>query len=529
MIKIAHLSDLHLGPDIIPRALMSRRTWKRPVDPKLLQGLQTRLRAENPSYVVISGDFVNKPKKACFEQAGQAVRDLIANSGLDISEQLLVIPGNHDVSFFPRKIEDDEKRLARFKVFLRVLFQEEGRKHRFIRVDEDNKLLFLGLDTTLRSLAPTADGEVGKGQREWADRKLKAHDVRLRRGGSTLDQFVKIAILHHHCVSIPGLAVKDERFMQLLDQGDVMKFFEEHGFDIVLHGHKHVPHVQPKLKSDASTLVIIGAGTATSPYPDQQGTFGNTFNVISILPNNQQVDIQRFKANGIGDFEPEWKAPMRIQLGSTSRFGFTTQYVRKIQRITPDGTVQVQIRRRGLNIEPDHKVAVLPLKMVTTTPAATIENFSASHFKGMSLKWLSSSDQVWDGELVFQPPLDSVSGPAVQIDHSYDIRKGVVMSLEDWQTRQMGDSRATEEYSGLTVANTIHTVEMEVFLPKDYVSSPKVEFWQNGMLVDINKFRDRYHFEYDQFGNSALFRMDEPPIGYSIRLAWTLMDRWPLG
>ena len=100
--KIVHLSDLHLGDDIIWRSVARRRWWGKRVSKSITDGLAEALHTIAPDYVVISGDFVNKPSPEMFDIACSYLQELFVQSGIALKDRLLVVPGNHDVSFFPR-------------------------------------------------------------------------------------------------------------------------------------------------------------------------------------------------------------------------------------------------------------------------------------------------------------------------------------------------------------------------------------------------------------------------------------------
>lgn len=278
-IKLLHISDVHLGNDWIPRAVLSRRRWWKSVDKRITCGLIEAIREARPDYIILSGDIVNKSHDRTFEAAARYLRYLFAQAGFDFMHKLLVVPGNHDVSFFPKRHPDDDGRLKKYVGFLRALFGEEDaakRAFRFVRRDANLRLIFACLDSTLRDRAPVAEGEVGSAQRQWLRSEIK----RLREEiGEQYHSYVKVAVLHHHCVPIVGTSPKSERFMQLLDAGDVLELLDESEFQVVLHGHKHVPHQQSRYRSDSSVLTVIGAGTATCVFLEDQQGFGNNFNI----------------------------------------------------------------------------------------------------------------------------------------------------------------------------------------------------------------------------------------------------------
>jgi 3',5'-cyclic AMP phosphodiesterase CpdA len=71
--RIAHLSDLHFGHH----------------DPELARGLAADVAAQEPTLVVVSGDFTQRGTRSEFEQARSFLSSL--------SAPFFAVPGNHDV------------------------------------------------------------------------------------------------------------------------------------------------------------------------------------------------------------------------------------------------------------------------------------------------------------------------------------------------------------------------------------------------------------------------------------------------
>ncbi len=101
MTKVAHISDIHLGPlpRISPFQLMNKRltgyaNWKLARHANMASGLLTQLtdhlRAQTPNLIAVSGDLVNLALPMEFEAAKTWLEEL------GPSNQVAVIPGNHD-------------------------------------------------------------------------------------------------------------------------------------------------------------------------------------------------------------------------------------------------------------------------------------------------------------------------------------------------------------------------------------------------------------------------------------------------
>src|ERR1700678_3113628 len=231
-ITLIHLSDLHLGSDFLLRSLWRRRKWWNTEDRDLLHNLEHSIRETGPDYVVITGDIVNKCTRRNFERTAYALRKLLSNAGVDIKKQVLVIPGNHDVKVLPAE-DENFGRLSEFLKFLKDLFAEKDRltrKAKFVRLDIERQLCFFCLDTTFKDKQPVAEGQVGAGQIAWLLDKYNG----LRTSVPDFDRFIKVVALHHH--PHPVNAGGQERFMQLLDNAEVISTFQRLGVNLVLHG-----------------------------------------------------------------------------------------------------------------------------------------------------------------------------------------------------------------------------------------------------------------------------------------------------
>jgi 3',5'-cyclic AMP phosphodiesterase CpdA len=421
--KILHISDLHLGNDFIPRAVLSRRRWWKKVMPELKNGLAEAIRAHNCDYIVISGDFVNKPNKKAFSYSAAFIREVLHNANVDIRKQVLAVPGNHDVSFLPYKHKDEFARLLPYRQFLLRLFDEknlDNRKARFVHADPNRKLLFLALDTTSREgLLPGADGKVGRDQLRWAEDEIKGY----QRLVSDFDDYVKIAIMHHHCVPLSGDTARSNQLMQLLDAGDVIQMLQKYSFNIVLHGHKHYPHVNFLLRSDSGAMTIVGAGTTTSPYLEEQRTFGNNYNLLEF--DRDQVTITRFKANPAGQFQLD-SVPQTKPLFRVSSEGYRASLVRQVVSVQPNGTADVIFERQEMRVDPGTMIRTLPVRLLVTKPGKFLYCNLVSPTGGSSVNWKIKNETAYDGDVVFNQPLTNKSA-TFDLRYEYGVENGIAL------------------------------------------------------------------------------------------------------
>jgi 3',5'-cyclic AMP phosphodiesterase CpdA len=214
---IAHLSDLHAGSPYFVENLIERAV--------------VEVNELRPDAVVVTGDLTNEG----FRQEYEAAREYLDH--LDC-EHLLVVPGNHDA----RNVG---------YVHFEKLFGRRG------LVLHERGVSIVGVDSS----EPDLDyGTIGRGRYDWIEEQF-APPARFR-----------VFMLHHHLLPIPGTG--RERNM-VNDAGDVLEVLLRAKVDLVLSGHKHVPHAW-----HFESLFVVNAGTVCSLR--LRGETRPCYNIITI-------------------------------------------------------------------------------------------------------------------------------------------------------------------------------------------------------------------------------------------------------
>jgi len=523
--KILHISDVHLGSDIVIRSLKSFRVWWRYADKKVTRGLGKAIRELQPDYIVLSGDLVNKAEEDTFRTAAKYLRDLFLDAGFDMKTRLFVIPGNHDVSFFPASEPNDLERLRLYREFLRILFGEKDtdqRRHRFAHLDPKGKIIFFFLDSTLKDQWPIAEGEIGSDQRDWMRAQLHAFKNQL---GDEYSQYVKIAVLHHHPVAIAGTPPSGERFMQLLDAGDFLKLLDEENFQIAMHGHKHFPHTKMNTRSDASVLTIVGAGTATRRVVSDQEGQGNNFNWLVVSPEDGVLIHQLYKADLNGDFHAEGEAK-RFPLFRVTPQGYTVKSIRTISNLSADGILTEQMIQDGFRVLDSHKIIQrVPLRISTPATGGKILSFrrdTDDAVEDLPVK----QEQMYLGDWVLKQPLRQGS-PPIKLAYTYSLTGGTAMDQK--QHLAMYHAEGNEEYTSVIVTNPAESLDMEVIfpiVPKRFPAAPSPRIEHLGSVIPVDSFQ--IDFKYDKYANRCELHMRNPPLDHQISIVWPLPESWDI-
>lgn len=204
--KIIQVSDIHFG----------EKTFSQDLKSNVLHQIQ----GEAPDLIIVSGDLTNKGYLYEYEDAAMFMDEL-----RDISDTY-IIPGNHDAR----------------NVGL-IHFERLIGERKFVHLDNKGGFAIIGLDSSEPDIN---DGQIGTDQLLWLQSELD----------QIPDQLCKIVTFHHHLLPIPQTG--RERNI-LLDSGDILRVFIDHGVDFVLNGHKHVPNVWI-----IENMVTLNSGTATT-------------------------------------------------------------------------------------------------------------------------------------------------------------------------------------------------------------------------------------------------------------------------
>jgi Icc protein len=224
---IAQLSDLHCGSPFFVPTLLDRAIME--------------VNELDPDVVVISGDLTGEGFRPEYVQAREAIDQIEC-------DRLVVIPGNHD------------SRNVGYVHFEELFGERRSELH-------SDGVSIVAVDST----EPDLDhGVIGRGRYEWIEERF-----------ASAEAFLKIFVLHHHLLPIPGTG-RERNIVH--DAGDTLECLQRAGVQLVLSGHKHVPYAW-RLEN----LFVVNAGTVSTTR--LRGKTKPCYNIIEASP--ERVTVHR--------------------------------------------------------------------------------------------------------------------------------------------------------------------------------------------------------------------------------------------
>ncbi len=227
MFRLAHISDIHLGPlpDVPIRDLLSKRitgyvNWHRNRRKHLfgntLELLLEEMKTHAPDHVAVTGDLVNLATEVEIRNAALWL------SGVGKPTDVSVVPGNHD-AYVPGAAG---RAAAAWNDYMAGDADVPSQARQFPYVRRRGHVAIIGCSTAVATPPFSANGYFSGGQ---ARRTLEL----LRQLGD--EGLARVVLIHHP--PIKGAAANHKRMVGIRRFGAVMR---EAGAELVLHGHTHL-------------------------------------------------------------------------------------------------------------------------------------------------------------------------------------------------------------------------------------------------------------------------------------------------
>ncbi|MEM1377985.1 MAG: metallophosphoesterase [Pseudomonadota bacterium] len=285
--KLAHMSDIHLGPlpPVTARQLMSKRitgyiNWQRNraanMGLETLQALTEKLSALKTDHTVVTGDLTNLALEDEFIASANWLKTLGS------AETVSVVPGNHD-AYTPNALATGLPYWAPWMTDDKGQTIQTNADFPYVRTR--GKIMIIGCSSAVATPAFVAAGRFGEAQAK----KLRAA-LNL---GKAQNAF-RVVLIHH-----PPIRNATKNRKRLFGISGFQSVIAEAGAELVLHGHTHLPQ-RHWIDSPNGKVPVFGVHAA-SEAPGGKRPAG-AFNLFKI------------SASSAGDFRAsheEWSVTTR--------------------------------------------------------------------------------------------------------------------------------------------------------------------------------------------------------------------------
>ena len=253
---LAHLTDPHLADhhdirfaDLLNKRFFGYIKWRLKRNAAqhraVLGSLMDDLRANQPDHIVVTGDLTHLGLPAEFQKAKEFLRDLGAPSAVT------VIPGNHD-AYVAHALEDGLSHWVEYIVsdeHKRTGGQSFSSGALFPSLRVRGSVALICVSTARPCSTFLAVGRIGKEQQQRLQKML----IETGRKG-----LFRVILIHHPPVK--GVVSWRKR---LTDAEAFRAIVQQHGAELILHGHAH-RLAQTQVKTPGGFAPVIGISSASA-------------------------------------------------------------------------------------------------------------------------------------------------------------------------------------------------------------------------------------------------------------------------
>lgn len=311
--RIIHISDTHFGPGhrfqgrVTPDGSTTSRIGIPSLGDSILADLDgpaftdKEWRQQLSSYpllVAITGDLTQGGQDNELAEAERFIRSFdgrtVLGTQLALSD-VAFVPGNHDLTWDAPTPVQRWALYCNFDRSLRQVATNPGESAALTRVTCHPTRRMIVAE--INSAFYVEKGKIGTFRGEVDDATLAKlrHELEVipedQRAAS-----LKIALVHHHPVVLPGLAEAKRGYDGIANATMLLSLLRKYGFHLVLHGHKHTPHTFSfdadsawRTEPEHQLFVAAGgsAGVEPSELPVTDPGATNTYNAILLKWNHR--------------------------------------------------------------------------------------------------------------------------------------------------------------------------------------------------------------------------------------------------
>lgn len=312
---IVHLSDLHFGSDY---AFASQGETQRigasekTLTQCLVDDLERLGAVKQVGLVIVTGDFTTQGDWSD-ETRRTILREFeVLRDALQLERhQVIALPGNHDIVRFPEGSDVDVSSLALsnqttmnhempYRTFVQQLtgrpFDDPLNYSSHFEMNDVEVIVAALNSCAITSTKWTEYGYVGIGGLD----VIRTTEPKSRSASSTF----KILALHHHPLPVSSVEAPNAKGVSLtLDGVAILEAAAKQEFQLVLHGHQHLPCVSQYARlpmwgeSKQSSLIVVAGGSTGAVSNRLPGSERNTYSLIEVTETGFFLKVRELRTD----------------------------------------------------------------------------------------------------------------------------------------------------------------------------------------------------------------------------------------
>jgi UDP-2,3-diacylglucosamine pyrophosphatase LpxH len=297
-IKLAVLSDIHAGTGARARDLCPPDRNATKIDDnyqdKFIRFLDKE--ALKADFLVLPGDVTHTAQPDEVELASSFVTRVANQLGVPVSRTIFV-PGNHDVDWSVLKLPDttglrktqryDPLRHVKFQ-FKAILDNSTGSvlEDPHFGVWQYDELIAVGYNSSFHDdpLKSEHHGLIDTSHLELLRSYLSTLDLS---GGE-----VRLFLVHHHPLQYSDPTPEDPDFSIMVNSDNLLDLLREFKFDLLIHGHRHLPRFKTHSVEGATPLAVLCSGSFSVELDTRWlGAINNQFHLITIEGRDPEEEM----------------------------------------------------------------------------------------------------------------------------------------------------------------------------------------------------------------------------------------------
>lgn len=304
-INIAVISDLHVGAGARCEDLNPESTESSP-DVDYIGTFRSYVESHSliADYLVIPGDVTNKANYNEFRLASEKIIEIAKCLGVQ-ENKIVFVPGNHDSSWSDIEAAKSqnlpsglvlERSLSNMLsddslVFRQSMNNSEGSFTRapFCSLWNFEDIVFLSVNSS-PYIDPGDTVKHGKISNE----QLFDLDKLLTDKSSDFENKCKCAVTHHHPINYIDTTFNQPDLSTMQGGEALLETLSKHGFDLLIHGHKHIPRFKFRMDEHSNPMLIACAGSFSAELEEKWfGPIGNAFHILSLMDLCEEKAVVR--------------------------------------------------------------------------------------------------------------------------------------------------------------------------------------------------------------------------------------------